>query len=153
MDKAGADGFVLFNRLFQPDIDTDNENHFFPYNLSSPSDKRLPLRFAGLLHDEIEASICSNTGIYNGDDVISMLLAGSDAVQIVSTIYKNGIPHISSILEDINKWMDGKGYQSIADFSGKLSRKKMKDPFAYKRAQYVDILLKADEIFKRYPMR
>lgn len=149
----GVDGFVLFNRLFQPDIDIEKEDHFFPYNLSHEEDNRLSLRYAGLLHGEIRGSICANTGIFNGKDAIKMLLAGADCVQVVSTVYKHGIEQITVILKEIEEWMDKKKYDSIDNFRGKLSKKHMKDPFVYKRAQYVDILMKSEEIFRKYPMR
>jgi len=152
MDKKGVDAFVLFNRLFQPEIDIDTEEHYFPYNLSTQNDNRLALRYAGLLYGEINAEVCANTGVFTGEDVVSMVLAGADAVQIVSTIYKNGIGQISIILSELETWMKKKNYKSLVDFKGKLSRKTMKDPFTYKRAQYVDILMKSEEIFKKYPM-
>jgi dihydroorotate dehydrogenase (fumarate) len=153
MYYAGVDGFVLFNRLFQPDIDIDNEEHIYPYNLSHEEDNRTSLRYIGLLAGEIRGSICANTGIFSGKDVVKMLLAGADTTQVVSTIYKNGIGHIGKMLDDLNGWMEGKKYQTIDEFKGKLSRKNMKDPFAYKRAQYIDILMKSEEIFKKYPTR
>ena len=152
MDKRGVGGFVLFNRLFQPEIDIDTEEHYFPYNLSTQNDNRIALRFAGLLYDELKADVCTNTGVFTGEDVISMILAGADAVQIVSTIYKNGIGQIGTIMKEIESWMKKKDYKSIDDFKGKLSRKTLKDPFTYKRAQYVDILMKSEEIFKKYPL-
>ncbi len=149
MDEAGADGFVMFNRLFQPDIDIDKEEHHFPYNFSSSIDNRLALRYAGLLHDNIKGTIISNTGVLTGEDAIKMILAGADAVQIVSAIYKKGITQVSHILEEITEWMDKKGYKRIDDFRGKLSKVNMSDPFAYKRAQYIDILMKS-ELFAQY---
>jgi len=152
MDDAGADSLVLFNNLFQPEIDIEKEEHTIVYNLSNENDNGLPLRFAGLLYKNINASICSNSGIYEGADVIKMLLAGADCVQVVSTIYKNGLDHIETMLEDISKWMKSKNYKSIDEFRGKLSKKTLKDPFTYKRAQYVDILMKSKEIFKKYPV-
>jgi len=153
MYYAGVDGFVLFNRLFQPDINLEEESHFFPYNLSNEGDHRLALRYIGLLYGEIRGSLCAATGIYNGHDVAKLLLAGADCVQVVSTVYKNGIGQISQIIKDLEGWMEEKGYQSIGDFKGKLAKTNMKDPFAYKRAQYIDILMKSEEIFKLYPMR
>jgi dihydroorotate dehydrogenase (fumarate) len=153
MDKAGVNGFVLFNRLFQPDIDIEKEEHYTPYGISHPEDNRLALRFAGLLFGTIKANICSNTGIFTGDDIIRMILAGADCVQIVSTVYKNKIDYVATIIADINKWMDKKGYQKISDFKGKLSNRNINDPFVYKRAQYIDLLLKSDEIFKKYPAK
>ncbi|MCK4569388.1 MAG: dihydroorotate dehydrogenase, partial [Bacteroidales bacterium] len=152
MDKKGVDAFVLFNRLFQPEIDIDMEEHYFPYNLSTQNDNRIALRFAGLLYGELNAKVCANTGIFTGEDVISMILAGADAVQIVSTIYKNGIGQISTILNEMETWMKKKNYKTPDEFRGKLSNKTLKDPFTYKRAQYVDILMRSEEIFKKYPL-
>jgi len=153
MDKKGADGFVLFNRLFQPDIDLDKEGLHYPYMLSNEEDNRLPLRFAGLLFGNINGSICSNTGIFNGKDVLKMIIAGADCVQIVSTIYKHGPKQIGKILEEMEEWMKGKNYNSLADFKGKLAKVNLRDPYSYQRAQYVDILMRSNEIFKKYPVR
>lgn len=152
MDKIGVNGFVLFNRLFQPDIDIENEKHHFPYNLSHPEDNRLALRYAGLLHGNIKADICSNTGILTGPDVIKMILAGANAVQVVSAVYQKGPKQINNMLEELMGWMNHKGYESLDEFRGKLSKKNMSDIFTYKRAQYVDILMKSDEILKKYPI-
>ncbi len=152
MDKNGADGFVLFNRLFQPDIDIDAVDLKVPYNLSHKGDNRLALRFAGLMAGNVNGSICSNTGVMDGDDVISMLLAGADTVQVVSTIYKNGVIQINRMIEELSSWMKKKGFESISDFKGKLSKKNVTDPHAYKRAQYVDYLMKSREYLKKYPV-
>jgi dihydroorotate dehydrogenase (fumarate) len=153
MDRKKVDGFVLFNKLFQPDIDMNKEALHYPYMLSTEDDNRLPLRFAGLLYGNINASICSNTGIYTGKDVAKMILAGADCVQVVSTIYKHGPKQIGKMLEELEEWMKSKKYESLGDFKGKLSRKNIRDPYAYQRAQYVDILMKSSEIFKKYPIR
>lgn len=153
MDKKHADGFVLFNRLFQPDINIEEEKHHFPYNLSNEQDNRLALRFAGLLYGNVNGSVCASQGIFTGADVIKMILAGADAVQVVSTVYKNGPKQITKMLEDMEAWMATRQYEKIDDFKGNLSRTTLKDPFTYKRAQYVDILMKSGEIFKKYPMR
>ena len=152
VDEAGADAYVLFNRFFQPEIDIDKEEYFYPWELSNPKDHMVSLRYAGLLYGNLEGSICVSRGIYDANDVIKMILAGADVVQMVSTIYRNSPSVVSDILMDINTWMDNKRYKTLADFRGKLSRKNMKDPFTYQRAQYVDILMRSDSIFKKYPM-
>jgi len=152
IDEAGADAYVLFNRFFQPEIDIDNEEYHYPWELSNPKDHMVSLRFAGLLYGNLDGGVCVSRGIYDGNDVIKMILAGADAIQIVSTIYRNQPAIVTEILNDLNKWMDDKGYKSLDDFRGKLSRKNLKDPFAYQRAQYVDILMKSDVIFKKYKM-
>lgn len=152
MDEIGVNGYVLFNRLFQPDIDTETEQHIFPFNLSKEGDYRLPLRFTGMLYNNIKGNICSNTGIYSGKDVVKMILAGADCVQVVSALYKNKPEHIKTMLKDLESWMDSRSYGSIRDFQGKLSKSSTADPFAYSRAQYVDILMKPEEIIKKYPV-
>lgn len=149
MDKAGVDAFVLFNRIFQNEIDLDNEKFVVDFPLSEAFENKLPLRYAGLLHGQVNASIVSNTGIQQGTDAVKMILAGADAVQVVGTLYKNKVQHISKMLKDIEAWMEGKGYKSLKDFRGKLSNKEINDPFIYKRAQYVDLLLKSEELFKK----
>jgi dihydroorotate dehydrogenase (fumarate) len=152
VDEAGADGYVLFNRFFQPEIDVEKEEYYYPWELSNPKDHMVGLRYAGLLHGNVDGSVCVSRGAYDGNDVIEMILAGADVVQMVSTIYRNSPSVVSDILMDLNRWMDDKGYKSLDDFRGKLSRKVLKDPFTYQRAQYVDILMRSEAIFKKYPM-
>jgi dihydroorotate dehydrogenase (fumarate) len=150
MENAGADAFVLFNRLFQPDIDIQTEEHHFPYSLSNSEDNRLPLRFSGLLFGNTKASICANTGIMNGADVIKMLLAGADCVQIVSSVYLNQIEVISSMLKEIEKWMSSKKYNTIESFRGKLSNKNSDNKLPYHSAQYMDFMMTTSQILKKY---
>ncbi len=148
LDKAGAGAFVLFNSFFQPDIDINKETHIKNFSLSNEGDYRKSLRYAGIIYDNVKAGICSSHGIFNGEDVIKMILAGSSCVQAVSTFYKNGVGHISSMLDEISAWMEKKGYNSLDDFRGKLSAKNLSsNPFVYKRAQYVDLILNSEEIF------
>jgi len=153
MDETGIQAFVLFNKLFQPDFNIDQMELSFPYNLSDSEENRICLRFAGLLFGQINADICANTGILSGKDVIKMILAGANSVQIVSAIYKNKPPYIFKILEEIERWMVEKKFTTLDDFRGKMSKKMIKDPYAYKRAQYVDILMKSDTVFTKYPLR
>ena len=148
LDKVGADAFVLFNSFFQPDIDVKSEKHIKTSHLSNERDYKKSLRYAGLLFDNIKADICSSHGIFSGEDVIKLLLSGATCVQVVSTIYKNGLTQINNIKRELNEWMDIKNYKSIDDFRGKLSKNKLtSNPFVYKRAQYVELLLNSEEIF------
>lgn len=152
MDKKGADGFVLFNKLFQPDINIELEEMHFPYNLSTEHESRLPLRYIGIMYNEVKADLCANRGIFTGEDVIKMILAGANVVQVVSTLYKHGPAQITRMLEQMEIWMANKQYNNLSEFRGKLSRKNINDPFAYRRAQYVDILMKSKQIFKNFPI-
>jgi dihydroorotate dehydrogenase (fumarate) len=152
IDEAGADAYVLFNRFFHPDIDLEDESFHFSWNLSNRKDILMALRFAGILYGNLDGSICASRGVYNSKDVVKLLLAGADTVQIVSTVYKNKPEVVSDILMEMNRWMDDRGYKTIADFKGKLSRKNLKDPFVYQRGQYIDILMNSEEVFKKYLM-
>lgn len=148
MREAGAKAFVLFNRLFEPDISTNSLRHISPFNLSEHGDYRMALRYVGILYKNINASLIGSNGIHTGLDVVKMLLAGADAVQVVSTIYLNNPQVISEMLDEIRKFMDHHEFNSYEDFRGKLSRDYTRDPFVYKRAQYIDLLLHSEKLFK-----
>lgn len=146
MDALGVRGYVLFNRLFQPEIDEQKENHVHPPYLSTPDAHRLPLRYAGLLYGNTSADICTGSGIHSGRDVAKMILAGAGCVQVVSALYKNRIDHLGVMLEELTSWMQEKGYEKPEDFRGKLSRKNVSDPWIYQRAQYVRLLMKGNPL-------
>lgn len=149
LDKAGVDGVVIFNRFYQPDIDIQQMKHVSSHQLSTSAENKLALRFAGLLYGHIGASICANGGIHTGADVVKMLLAGADAVQVVSTVYLNRFEQTGHMLDEIAKWMGDKGFKSIDDFKGRLSNKNIHDPFVYQRAQYIDLLINSDNLLNR----
>ncbi len=145
LDTAGANGFVLFNRFFQPDINIETESITQPFNFSTQADNRLPLRYAGLLHGRIQGDVCASTGITSGADVVKMLLAGASAVQVVTGLYRQGVKSIRPMLEEVSRWMDAHSQPGIDAFRGKLSAKNAKDPWAYTRAQYAKMLLSPKE--------
>jgi dihydroorotate dehydrogenase (fumarate) len=147
--EAEASGFVLFNRFFEPDIDPDTEKNVFVWNLSRPGDYQLPLRFVGLLHGHVN-DLCASTGIFEGKDVAKLILAGANVVQVVSTLFHNGIDHLGTMLADLDSWMDAKGYGTLEQVRGQLSHERSKDPWSYTRAQYVRALMKPDPIEREY---
>lgn len=152
LDDAGANAFVLFNRYLQPDIDIQKEEHINFFNASSQDENRMPLRYAGLLYGKIKGGISASSGIHTWEDVVKMLLAGANTVQVVSVLYKNKIEYLAEMIYGMEEWMNRKGYKSIADFRGKMSAQNTSDPYIYKRAQYIDIILKSSEVFKKYKM-
>ncbi|MFO7890429.1 MAG: dihydroorotate dehydrogenase-like protein [bacterium] len=152
IDKINVDGLVLFNRFFQPDIDVYKQKHISPFLLSERSDNRLPLKFTGLLSENIKADICSSTGLIEGEDVVKMILAGAASVQVVSTLYKNGIDYISKILENLQFWMEQKGYTALNDFRGKMNKKNSTDPWVYMRSQYIKLLMNPKDLLDNYPV-
>ena len=148
MDIERVGAFVLFNKLFQPDIDIEKETLEQTIMLSSSSDARLSIRFTGLLFGNVKADIASAGGILTSSDAIKSILAGASAFQVVSALYKNGAGYIDQMLSEIEKWMDKKNYSQISEFQGKLARKNLSDPFAYRRSQYVDIIMRSEHIMK-----
>ena len=150
LDNVGVDAMVMFNAFFQPDIEIEKEKHKKSFNLSRRGDYKQSLRYAGMLHDRIKADICSSLGVFNGEDVIKLLLSGASCVQIVSAVYKYGTSVISEINRTVSDWMERKGYNTIKDFEGKLSDSvlnKNDSLLIYKRAQYIDLLLNSDTVF------
>jgi dihydroorotate dehydrogenase (fumarate) len=148
LDREGVAGFVLFNRLFQPDIDAERESIGLPFNFSHPVDSRLPLRFAGLLFSRVRADVCASTGIMSGTDAARMLLAGATAVQVVTALYRNKVGSLAKMAVDLAAWMDRKGYRKLDDFRGSLSAKNAKESWAYTRAQYARMLLNPKEFME-----
>lgn len=140
--KRGAKGLVLFNRFLQPEIDLGSESLKNAMSWSRPEEMRLPLRFVALLHGRIQADLAASTGIHTAEAVAKQILAGATVVQVVSALYLNQIAYLGDLNRGLAAWMDQKGYRTLADFRGKLSQKDVKAPFAFERAQYVDLLLK-----------
>ena len=137
LDWAGVKGLVLFNRFFSPDVDINALKIIPSHVFSEPGEIALPLRWIGLFSGTLNCSLAGTTGIHDGKDLIKMLLVGADAVEIVSTIYKNGSGQISLMLEELKIWMKEKGFNSIADFRGLMSFKEAGNPAAYERVQFM----------------
>ncbi len=138
LNAYGAEGVVLFNRFYEPDIDIDKLKFTSAEIFSSPSDIRHSLRWVGITSNLIpNIDISASTGVHNGKAAIKMLLAGAQSVQVCSTLYKNGIDELTKIIREISDWMDNKNYKSIADFRGIMSYREIKDPAIYERAQFM----------------
>jgi dihydroorotate dehydrogenase (fumarate) len=140
LDGLGVDALVLFNRFVQPDIDPVSESVLAEMVLSTPDELRLPLRWTALLHGRVRAQIALSTGVHSGLDAAKALLAGAQVVQTASALLQHGIPYLSTMLRQLEGWMEEHGYAHLHDFRGKLSQKESPNPFAYERAQYVRLL-------------
>jgi len=141
LDRRGVAALVLFNRFLQPDIDIEDQALRNAMDLSSPDQLRLALRYVALLHGKIAADLVAATGVHSGADAVKQLLVGAAAVQMASALYINEIEYISEVNRQITEWMDRKGYDTLADFRGRLSQEDVPDRFAFERAQYVELLL------------
>lgn len=144
LTKAGASALVLFNRLFEPDIDTTKEVKKATLHLSNAADNRLPMRWVALLAGNTKADLIASTGIMSGRDVAKMLLAGAQAVQVTSAIYGNGISHIRKMQTDLEAWMTEHKYSSLTQFRGKVAEQRAEDPWHFERGQYIKALLGFD---------
>lgn len=131
------DAIVLFNRFYQPDIDLDKMEITPADVFSTPQENALPLRWVGMMADEIKCDLAATTGIHDGLTVIKNLLAGAKAVQIATIIYQKGPEHIDLMLEQMKEWMEKNHYSSLQKIIGKLSQGRVKDPVLYERSQFM----------------
>jgi len=138
--EAGADGLVLFNRFYQPDIDLDELEVVPNLVLSSPHEMRLPLRWVAILHGRVEASLAATTGISTGRDMLKLLMAGADVTQVCSALLRNGVGHIKVMLDEMTAWMTEREYESVQQLKGSMSQKSVADPAAFERANYMKAL-------------
>jgi dihydroorotate dehydrogenase (fumarate) len=142
ISNKGIAGLVLFNRFYQLDVDIKNMELVGGNPLSSPNEMSTTLRWIALLSNRINCDFAATTGIHTGSDVIKQLLAGAKAVEICSTLYKNGTEQINKILQEIEDWMKEQKYENIEDFRGKLSKKESDKTELYDRLQYIKALNK-----------
>ncbi|MEA3503777.1 MAG: dihydroorotate dehydrogenase-like protein [Bacteroidota bacterium] len=131
------DAFVLFNRYYTPDIDLDKMEITSSNMFSSPKENSGTLRWIALLSDKIPLPLVASTGIHDCNDLIKQLVAGAQAVEIVSTVYKNGNGRIGEILHGLENWMEKNNHTSLDDFRGLLSHNKAKDAASFDRIQYM----------------
>jgi dihydroorotate dehydrogenase (fumarate) len=132
-----VDAFVLFNRYYAPDINIDDLSITSAGVLSHPENISDSLRWVALLSGKIKTPIAASTGVHSGADVIKQLLAGATAVQVVSSIYKNGTTQIGKMLKEVEEWMAEKGYNNIEDYKGDISYDKFNEPEAFERIQFM----------------
>ena len=137
ISETGIKGIVLFNRFYNPDIDLNTFEFTSAAVLSSPSDLYNTLRWTGILSGRIGCNLAASTGIHNGKDLIKQLLVGADAVEIASTLYRNGFQQIGVMLDELESWMESHRFEKINDFKGRLSQSSIKNPAAYERVQFM----------------
>jgi dihydroorotate dehydrogenase (fumarate) len=137
LDGAGANGLVLFNRFYQPDIELETLEVKPNLLLSTPMAMRLPLRWIAILHGKINADLAATSGIHRASDVLKMLMAGADVTMLCSTLIRHGIMQINAIERDLVAWMEEHEYESVSQLKGSLSQKNCAEPTAFERAQYM----------------
>jgi dihydroorotate dehydrogenase (fumarate) len=138
---AGADGLVLFNRFYQPDLNLRTLEVEPTVELSSPSDLRLPLRWIAILSPQLPGiSLAATSGVHSAKDVIKALLVGADVACMTSALLRNGPGHVCTVLDGLTAWLAENDYESVAQLRGSVSSAGAKDPAAFERANYVKVL-------------
>lgn len=140
LHEAGADGLVLFNRFYGPDINLEDVELESRLGFSNPSELRLPLRWLAVLRSQLNISLGATSGIHTGFAAAKAILAGADACLITAAILQRGIPYVTTMLKELDQWMAEKQYESVSIMKGSMSYDKVAEPSAYERANYIKIL-------------
>lgn len=138
LSVSGAQGVVLFNRFYEPDIDIHSMQLTSAEVFSSPADIRQTLRWVAIISSKIKKiDIAASTGIHDGSAVVKQLLAGAGVAQVCSTVYKNGPSVVTRMVEFLESWMKEQNFSSIGEFRGKMGYRSIKNPTLYERAQFM----------------
>ena len=139
---AGADGLVLFNRFYQPDLDLDLIEVVPRIELSHPWEMRLPVRWIGILRPQLDPdlSLAATSGAHSGADVAKGLLVGADVVMMTSALLRHGPEHITSVEGELRDWMAEHDYTSVSELRGSASAATVSDPSGFERANYMATL-------------
>ena len=140
LDRAGADGLVLFNRFYQADIDVENLEVERALRLSDPSELLLRLRWLAILRERVKASLAVTGGVHGPVDAVKAIMAGADAVQVVSALLQQGPEYLSALRQGLAEWLEEHEYESLGQMRGSMSLARCPDPHAYERANYMHIL-------------
>jgi dihydroorotate dehydrogenase (fumarate) len=139
-DEAGADGLVMFNRFYQPDIDLESLEVVPNLVLSSSYELRLRLRWAAILYGRIKADLALTGGVHTAEDVLKSMMVGAKVAMLASALLHSGVHVLDEILIDLRRWMETHEYESIKQMQGSMSQRNVAQPAAFERANYMKIL-------------
>lgn len=142
--QAGANGLVLFNRFYQPDLDIETLEVVPRLELSNSSELRLPLRWVAILYKRVQADLALTGGVHTAEDIIKSMMAGACVVQLASELLANGIQRVGELLADMSQWMETFEYESVAQMVGSMSQQAVAEPAAFERANYMKALTSYD---------
>lgn len=137
---AGANGLVLFNRFYQPDLDIENLEVTPNLVLSTSDELRLPLRWIALLHGRADIDFALTSGVHSGADIVKAMMAGAKVAMTASELLAHGIGRVSTLLDEVNAWMIDHEYDSIRQMQGSMSQIAVNEPTAFERANYMKAL-------------
>ena len=142
--KAGANGLVLFNRFYQPDIDIETLEVVPEIHLSTSEELRLPLRWVAILFGRVQADLALTGGVHTGEDLIKAAMAGASVSMLASELIAKGTKRVPALLGEVTKWMEEFEYDSITQMTCSMSQKAVADPGAFERANYMKALTSFD---------
>jgi dihydroorotate dehydrogenase (fumarate) len=137
---AGANGLVLFNRFYQPDLDLENLEVVPHLVLSNSDELRLPLRWIAILFGKVKADLALTSGVHTSEDAIKAVMAGASVAMTTSALLKRGIPAVQQILTGMEEWLIAHEYESIKQMTGSMSQGAVAEPAAFERANYMKVL-------------
>jgi len=137
LDAAGADGLVLFNRFYQPDIDLEELELRPNVLLSTPQALRLPLTWIGILYAKVKAALAGTGGVHNAEDVVKLVMVGANVTMMCSSLLRHGVNHLRHVERELREWMESHEYESMKQMQGSMSQQRCPDPRAFERAQYM----------------
>ncbi len=140
LEKAGADGLVLFNRFYQPDFDLEKLEVAPTLTLSNPSEMRLPLHWIAILYGNLKADLALTSGVHSAEDVLKAVMAGANVAMTASALLSHGPAKAAQILEDLRTWMVAHEYESIGQMRGSMSQRNVAEPAAFERVNYIKVL-------------
>jgi dihydroorotate dehydrogenase (fumarate) len=138
--EAGANGLVLFNRFYQPDIDLEELEVVPNLYLSSSQEMRMPLRWIAILADRIDADFALTSGVHTAEDIVKAMMAGAKVAMSTSALLQNGVQFANTLLSDLENWLIEHEYESIEQMQGSMSQKAVDEPAAFERANYMRVL-------------
>jgi len=137
LDTSNADGLVLFNRFYQPDIDLEELELRPNVLLSTPQALRLPLTWIGILFGKVKAGLAGTGGVHNAEDVVKLLMVGANVTMLCSSLMRHGVNHLRHVERELREWMEAHEYESVDQMRGSMSQLRCSDPTAFERAQYM----------------
>lgn len=140
LQQHGANGIVIFNRFYQPDINLETLHVEPKVQLSTSQESLLRIRWAAILSDQLECSLAVTGGMHNYEDVLKALLAGAGVTHMCSVLLQHGPGHIATTLQQLQHWLEEREYESVQQLKGSVSRQHAIDPTAYERANYISVL-------------
>ncbi|HYD30583.1 MAG TPA: dihydroorotate dehydrogenase-like protein [Azospirillaceae bacterium] len=140
LDELGADGLVLFNRFFQPDIDIESQEIKPLLKLSNPTELPLRLAWLGMLSGRVKASLAVTGGVHQVEDAVKAVMSGADAIQMVSALLIHGPQHLGKMRGGLAWWLEERGFDSLAQAKGSMSLLRSPDPSAYQRQNYMKMV-------------